>query len=187
MSDRVSPARRVGICAIAVVVLLLILVYGALTYPDPGEKPPAAVVDIDGTIAHYRGQAVVGAVDGSVEILNWLGGCGVKIFYLSSRPIGSIAQTRRWLDDHGFPPGQVIHKSNPRESRVDYKSREIRKIQDDCRVLFGIGDKLTDLRAYRKRGIIALDMGLWWWDREELFRDILNEEGIPIGENLDSP
>ncbi len=164
-----------GFCRLAAVLILLVIGYGFWDYLNPSPRPPACVVDIDGTITS-RNRPLPGAR----EILQWLDGCGVKMFYLSSRPIERLPGTRRWLEHQGFPRGKIIHKPYPQENRVDYKSREIGKIQEHYRIVFGIGDKDSDLAAYRRQGIIALSTDRSWWDLEALFKEILREHEVAL-------
>ncbi len=171
---RAAPRKRAVVCVAVGILLLLSVGYGALDFFIMGKKSPACVIDIDGTIAHRDGSPL----PGSVETLKWLDGCGLKIFYLSRRPSSRFPAVKQWLQNSGFPLGEeLVLKENARELPLHYKARVIRKIQENYLVLFGIGDKRKDIRAYQECGIVAVDVAVGWRRLQRLIENILKAEG----------
>lgn len=54
----------------------------------------------------------------AVEILNLAVQHGFEIFYVTSRPQEALFVTRRWLDVHKFPPGDLIIGIRPEEKVI---------------------------------------------------------------------
>lgn len=149
----------------------------------PAVKAKACVIDLDGTIADetarraeaeakcprekdksgyyeiYFSPTLIAKdkpIEKSREVLKWVGGRGVEIYYVSSRGKGCTNASVTWIRDNGFPAGKrVYHQESPEQS-VPYKTRTIKKIQEDADVLFGVGDSDTDIEAYGNCGIKAI-------------------------------
>jgi predicted secreted acid phosphatase len=172
------------------------------------EKPRACVIDLDGTVADEttRREAAAGEdgklqgaeyndyflpervswdkpIHGSREVLERIREKGVQIVYVSSRPASLLAASREWLGKHGFPEAPVHHKEEKYERSVKYKTRTIRGLQEKYDVLFGVGDRDSDMEAYGNCGIVAIRVdpekaGEWKRVEEEVGR-ILEKEPAP--------
>lgn len=82
------------------------------------------------------------------------------IVYLSARPRWLHEKTKVWLEQHGFPPGPILHAS--RFEACFHQERYKREMLNDFQrkfpnLLVGVGDKGVDDRAYgdnRMLGVI---------------------------------
>jgi len=116
---------------------------------------------------------------GARETLQWLRDLGVSIFYVTGRNENRWAETSAWLEHFGFPPGAgAFFRSEPAEPTRVYKTRVIRKIQEKHRVLFGVGDKRSDVWSYQACGIVAIRLGSDWARARAWIAEILKVEEI---------
>jgi hypothetical protein len=73
------------------------------------------------------------------------------IVYLSARPRWLHEKTKVWLDEHGFPPGPILHASRFEAcwQQERYKRDMVNEFQQKFpNLLVGVGDKDVDDRAY---------------------------------------
>ena len=63
--------------------------------------------------------------------------------YLSGRRQGTEDATERWLRQHGFPHGQIIHREMGNRS-LYFKSSWLRELRNQYWVDAHIGDRLED-------------------------------------------
>jgi predicted secreted acid phosphatase len=149
----------------------------------PPPKPKACVIDLDGTIANetarrekaekecprekdkngfyaiYFDPALI-AMDAPIvksrEVLSWVDAQGVRIYYVSSRNQGCLDASRKWIEQNGFPKGaRIVLQKRPQKS-VPFKTEAIKEIQGEADVLFGVGDRDSDIEAYGNCGIKAI-------------------------------
>ena len=82
-----------------------------------------------------------------------------EIIYLTHRPNDLTRTSRLWLEDKGYPDG-VILLSTARGMLGDpgrFKSKRLKKIRRSFpRLVYGIGDKESDIEAYRDNGMTAI-------------------------------
>ena len=81
------------------------------------------------------------------------------ICYISARPRWLHNKTKRWLSDHGFPAGPVLHaeKFEACLKQEEYKQRMLAEFQARFpNLLIGIGDKDVDDRAYGANSMLAV-------------------------------
>jgi predicted secreted acid phosphatase len=147
------------------------------------EKPKACVIDIDGTIADEtarRAKAEAEApretnakgfykiyfdsdlmlqdkpVEKAREVLKWVSDQGIDIYYVSSRSQKNIQASLKWLEQNGFPKAKWVYHRKGFKKSADYKTDAIKEIQGKEDVLFGVGDRDTDIEAYHNCGIKAI-------------------------------
>ncbi|HEU0033867.1 MAG TPA: hypothetical protein VFQ53_24735 [Kofleriaceae bacterium] len=120
------------------------------------------VTDVDGTITESENAIVntvlfgddIGHRRGAPEALARL---GKPIVYVTARGDQLTDVTRRWLRAHGFPPGplrlarETIVK--PGAPALAFKTEALRTL--GVPIAAAIGNKLTDIVAYRRAGIPA--------------------------------
>lgn len=129
---------------------------------------PAIVVDLDDT--------VVPSPLGAISALSPLGPAPApfcdaaavlrrftehyQVIYLTARPRILEAGTLAWLDDHGFPCAPVIFACTLLESgqpQAAYKAAVLSRLTARGWTLaWGIGDKPSDVAAYRSAGVPAI-------------------------------
>ena len=82
---------------------------------------------------------------------------GYEIVYLTARPHNFRAETRAWLDAHGFPTGGVISANTLvfDQSARDYKSAWVKRLLGDYgwNVVAAYGNAESDIQAYEDAGI----------------------------------
>jgi hypothetical protein len=83
---------------------------------------------------------------------------GYPIIYLTARPHVLRVETRRWLEDLGFPIGAVITATAFLSDPAPYKTAWMRRMVDDFQwdVVAAYGNADTDIEAYANAGV-ALD------------------------------
>ncbi|MCX6357110.1 MAG: hypothetical protein NT045_04410 [Candidatus Aureabacteria bacterium] len=169
-------------CAAAFVLLLgLRLTAGEAKAPAAASvRPRACVIDMDGTIAdesarrakaekecpkekdskgYYRvyfDPALIASDTPSNkarEVLTWVSGQGVDIYYVSSRSQQCLEASTEWIEDNKFPKGKGVYHREGFKKTTDYKTDTIRKIQCKADVLFGVGDRESDMDVYKSRRI----------------------------------
>jgi hypothetical protein len=115
------------------------------------------VVDIDDTVVRRQWGIITGSATpapGAAEALaNAERACDCQIVYLSARPDLLGVRSRDWLDSNGFPPGPLLLSQQllPWDcSQRDYKEEKLRELKSRFRnIRAGIGDRLSDVQAYR--------------------------------------
>lgn len=127
------------------------------------------LVDIDDTISETDYfDLILTKVDqgsqpiaGSREVLQELAQ-DYHIVYFTARPRLAIAQTRRWLRTHGYPPGPLYTAPTLSEvtDQTAFKRGFIALIKS-CwpNLLLGIGDKSADRDAYTSNELFAVIRG----------------------------
>src|SRR5262245_60600645 len=128
---------------------------------------PVLIVDIDDTIvrrgggssirlwAHvgYRGDR---PLEGAPQALRLLAGRWNLIF-LTARDDSLRNPTLDWLGSHGFPQAPVVFSDSylyGEKSRADFKQGAIRRLlEKGFKPGWGIGDKASDMVAYRENGL----------------------------------
>ena len=126
-------------------------------------------VDMDGTVADIskrREYALRFGADGSVDffsvllngqhyhmdepilaarefLLRYASDMKGSIVYLSGRRQGTELQSKKWLDDHGFPPGEIVHRRTGHRS-LQFKIDWLHKFCQRGWVDAHIGDRLED-------------------------------------------
>jgi phosphatidate phosphatase PAH1 len=75
---------------------------------------------------------------------------GYPVIYLTARPHVLRVETRRWLEDFGFPVGPVITSATFVSDPAPYKTAWTRRIVDDFQwdVVAAYGNAETDIAAY---------------------------------------
>lgn len=131
---------------------------------DPGT--PFIVTDIDGTLTLSDDELFMEISDGSydqlmkgaaVELLQAWADKGYDIVYMTARPHVFRAETRAWLDRHGFPAGPLISSNTLAvgSAAEDYKTawgeRMITSFGWTPVAAYGNAD--TDIGAYETAGI----------------------------------
>jgi len=82
-----------------------------------------------------------------------------QLVYLTARPNGLHEKTRRWLEEHHFPPGPIV--VSPRTidvfSQEDFRRRTLADLRQ-CwpNLLIGIGDRTADARAHAANGMMSV-------------------------------
>lgn len=122
------------------------------------------VTDIDGTITESE-NAVMGAflfhedIGHRRDAPEVLAASGHTVVYLSSRGDQLTGMTRTWLRAHGFPVGPIRHAkklvTNPGPKTVRFKAEALRDILQRVPIHAAIGNRATDIAAYREVGIPA--------------------------------
>lgn len=124
------------------------------------------VIDIDETISITDYPSLVLGVgtdesrpyDHAREVLTKLSQ-DYDLTYLTARPQWLGGETRKWLTDKGFPPGQVL--TTARIIDVfwpgSFKKRSVATLRDTTpNILIGIGDRHTDVEAYIANQMLAI-------------------------------
>ena len=139
------------------------------TYRQRAAQRQVVVVDIDGTlmagepcqsVALFFGLGYRGAeaFKGAPDALRRLGERW-DVVILTARDDSLEARTIRWLAELGIPELPVIHsrRSLPEdEDKVAFKAAAIAELSArGLRPAWGIGDKASDLLAYRNNGLAA--------------------------------
>jgi predicted secreted acid phosphatase len=129
------------------------------------DKPLALVVDIDSTItdSHYRRRiARKVPLAGAAEVISREEKEGLAVIYLSKRQARYRSTTVWWLEQNGFPRGaKVIHRTDPSEPGLDFKSREIAGLKKDFDIVCAIGNEDDDRLAYDRAGLFAITHSHW--------------------------
>jgi hypothetical protein len=131
---------------------------------EPGAK--FVVTDIDGTLTlddqelftQIANGEYVPQENGSAQrLLSLWAEKGYEIVYLTARPHQFRAESRKWLDDLGYPPGPMISANNLvfGQSAREYKGAWIRRLTQDFgwNVVAAYGNADSDVQAYEDGGI----------------------------------
>lgn len=82
-----------------------------------------------------------------------------QVLYLTQRPDYLVKRSRAWLRENGFPPGPLLVNAEE-DGTFDneaYKAGRIERIQAVFpRLAAGIGDKVSDMMAYRRHRIVPV-------------------------------
>jgi hypothetical protein len=131
---------------------------------DPGT--PIVLADIDGTLTLSDDELSMQIADGSYDpventaastMMNAWADKGYVTVYLTARPHAFRAETREWLDDHGFPPGPVVTANTlvfgetARTYKATWVSRIITDLGWELAAAYGNAD--SDITAYEDAGI----------------------------------
>jgi phosphatidate phosphatase APP1 len=86
-----------------------------------------------------------------------------QIIYISARPWFWYPGTRDLLRRHGFPEAPIVHSSRLWYliAQKHFKKLLVRQLQEKIpNVLIGIGDRSRDINAYRKNGLLAINVAV---------------------------
>jgi predicted secreted acid phosphatase len=146
-------------------------------------KPKACVIDLDGTIAdesarrakaeaehpkeqnknaYYKAYfspkliALDKPIEKSREVLDWVSAQGIDIYYVSSRSQGCLKASIKWIEDNKFPKGKWVYHRKGFKRTLPYKTETVKEIQGKADVLFGVGDRDSDIEAYKNCGVKAI-------------------------------
>lgn len=141
---------------------------GDLPQPAPlllaCRKPdtPLAIVDLDKTIVASGFEAVLAGnpqpMAGSQGVLARLARTHTVV-YLTHRPDFFTRKSRDWLREQQYPIGPLLLSTRSQflSGSGRYKAAAIAHLQRDFgRVEIGIGDKISDARAYHESGMKAI-------------------------------
>jgi len=145
---------------------------------------PIAIVDLDKTlVASGFHRVLLGAgaepMEGSGVVLARLGRTHTVV-YLTHRPDFLGPSSKQWLDAHGYPLGPVLTSTlgGLIEGSGTYKARQLADLAKNFKNLkVGIGDKVSDARAYADRGLTSiLILPVDWADDDpEEFEDLASD------------
>jgi phosphatidate phosphatase PAH1 len=125
------------------------------------------VSDIDGTLTHSEGAfpksvlfgSAVQAQPNAAASLRAAAEAGYQLVYLTARGERFTDATRRWLVEQGFPRGPLRLGRpmfvRPGEPVVEYKWNAIVALRQRFTVAAGIGNRASDVEAYRLAGLPA--------------------------------
>lgn len=120
---------------------------------------PLLVVDLDGTVMEADFEKVLTGdpqpLPDAPAVLGQLGR-NYTIVYLTHRPELFGPKSKDWLARHGFPPGPVLLSDLMAFARGSrrYKTDRLHDIRSQFTGrAFGVGDQISDARAYRENGI----------------------------------
>ena len=123
---------------------------------------PILVTDLDRTIVADGFEKVLigeaAPMPGSPELLR-RAAKDRTIVYLTHRPGYFACRTKAWLESHGFPPGPVVFSSTGGflSGSGSFKTQELARMRGlFTRMDIGIGDKVSDARAYVDCGMKAV-------------------------------
>lgn len=127
---------------------------------------PVVVTDIDATLTTSDAEMIKQIADGdydpelmghAAELTTAWVAKGYVMIYLTARPRQFRAETRTWLDAHGFATGPVITCATltTGEATRSYKSTWLSRVIDTLgwHVVAAYGNADTDLEAYADAGI----------------------------------
>lgn len=131
-----------------------------LAIRDQGQQ--FIISDIDHTLCDasmmefllYK-NANVKPLKNSVEAMNLLSG-RYTIIYLTHRDDRFLLHTKEWLKMKGFPAGVSYYSDLPHSSlnAEEFKTPVVRELKARWpNIVYGFGDKKTDMEAYSKNGI----------------------------------
>jgi len=123
---------------------------------------PLAVVDLDKTVVASGFEAVLlgspKPMSGSREVLRRLAE-GHTIVYLTHRPDYFANKSKAWLRDNGYPAGPLLLSTlgGFLGGSGRFKAETLERLKQRFgRVEIGIGDKVSDARAYHDNGMKAI-------------------------------
>lgn len=127
---------------------------------------PVIITDIDGTLTLSDQELLTQISDGmydpvrmgsAVELMQAWASKGYDIVYITARPHTLRAETRAWLDLHGFPVGPLITSNSLAfgTTAEEYKAAWGRRMLDDFgwQPIAAYGNAETDIAAYDAAGI----------------------------------
>ncbi|MCX6348408.1 MAG: hypothetical protein NTV79_02750, partial [Candidatus Aureabacteria bacterium] len=119
--------------------------------------------------------------------LQWLVSRRVAIFYVSARRADRLDQTTWWLAHNGFPPGAGIYLSDNSGDAIAFKVGIIERLTKDYNILFGVGDRDSDMEAYRRGGVAALHVNQPsdWLALDRQIREIVDAASVEKPSGLD--
>ena len=127
----------------------------------PGDAP-IAVVDLDGTLLPRDFKEVLTGdpqpLDQACEVLKELAR-NCTIVYLTHRPECFGPKSKSWLARHGFPRGPMLLSDLSAfvHGNREYKSEALHRLRSRFSAMtIGIGDKFSDMSAYRQNGLRAI-------------------------------
>lgn len=127
---------------------------------------PMAIVDLDHTVVATGFETVLlgdaKAMDDSVAVLKALAEKNT-IVYLTHRPELFGPKSKQWLAAQGYPPGPVLLSSITGfvQGSGEFKAEQLRKLRSRFkRIEIGIGDKISDARAYAENGMQSVLINL---------------------------
>lgn len=93
----------------------------------------------------------------SVEVMQTWAEKGYQVIYLTARPHQFRTETRRWLEDHEYPPGPMITAPDfvfDETARV-YKGAWVNRVLNDLGwdLVAAYGNAVSDIDAYEDAGI----------------------------------
>ena len=143
-----------------IILVLIVLCNGcaninSIITEAPEGRARAVVFDIDGTLTPTVMKYTKVRSD-AAKAAHIYANMGYKIIYLSARFPVLQSGIINWLDENGFPDGdiQVIETSKYFNSHAKFKEAILRKYQaKGWKVSFAYGDSSTDFEAYAKVGI----------------------------------
>jgi len=129
---------------------------------------PLLVVDLDKTLVESGFQEVLlgdpKPMPDSPRVMERLAE-KYTVVYLTHRPDALGTKSRRWLAAQGYPTGPLLLSDlgGFLAGSEKFKSSKLNEIQQDFRSLqLGIGDKITDAKAYHANGIRAYLIVMPW-------------------------
>ncbi len=124
------------------------------------------VTDVDGTMTLSDEELFKQIDDGNYDpkenqsasaLMNRWSKKGYPVVYLTARPHVFRAETRHWLNEHGFPAGPIISANSLvfDQSARDYKSAWVKRMQSDYgwQIVAAYGNAESDVQAYEDAGI----------------------------------
>lgn len=128
---------------------------------------PVIVSDVDGTLTQSEGafpkSIILGGEVGVQRDAAWsfrqAAEKGYQLVYVTARGDRFTDSTRRWLAEHGFPRGPIRLGRGmfvkPGDDTVEYKWDVIVRLRHGFDVAAAIGNRATDVKAYRMAGMPA--------------------------------
>lgn len=162
MRSKSSRIIRRSFTVLAVVLVLVILIRPwAAPLPAPAiptaspESAKAAIFDIDGTLTPGV-FAMNTARESAPEAVRLLADNGLEIIYLSARFPWFSSRIPGWLEENGFPKGQIYVAQTIGDNRnpAEFKARKLKELAEQGWIFrLAYGDSSTDFSAYTQVGI----------------------------------
>ncbi len=122
---------------------------------------PMIILDVDNTLAVTRTWGFFGdnppAMPNSVKVTRRLAR-DYTIVYMTHRPQQYGHKTKTWLRQYGYPQGPLLMPEVVDFARGSrrYKTKRLDQLQSTFKnIQVGIGDKISDARAYHQNGVKA--------------------------------
>ena len=140
-----------------------------------------AVIDLDHTVvASGFARVLIGGakpMPKAAEVVKELAR-DYSVIYLTHRPDLLAAKSKRWLGENGFPRGPLL-VSTLRQAFGDsgeYKAAKLKELRKQYpRLEIGIGDKLSDAKAYADNGLKAYLIPNYDQDDEKDMRELAGD------------
>lgn len=99
------------------------------------------------------------------------------IVYLSGRRSGTEEQTRNWLQEHDFPPGEIIHRvKGAKGGSSNFKRIELKKLKRSYNVVAHLGDRDDDQWASSCAGVrFVRCVDGYWLTKDEVHEQRLGD------------